>query len=83
MGRLIDRVGERRVLIFYYALVTAMFLGYAFVRAKYVLYAMFVAGQRHVRLRHGPDHLRQPDRAGQRAHADAEHGRGDEPRGRR
>ena len=43
VGRLIDRLGERRVLFLYYALVTAMVLCYAFVRAKYVLYAVFVA----------------------------------------
>jgi MFS family permease len=42
VGRLIDRVGERRVLFIYYAMVTTMVLCYAFVRAKYVLYAVFV-----------------------------------------
>jgi predicted MFS family arabinose efflux permease len=42
VGRLIDRVGERRVLFLYYAMVTAMVLCYAFVRVKYVLYAVFV-----------------------------------------
>lgn len=42
VGRLIDRVGERKVLIFYYSFVTLMFLGYAFVRAKYVLYAVYI-----------------------------------------
>ncbi|MCX7029476.1 MAG: MFS transporter [Spirochaetes bacterium] len=42
VGRLIDRLGERRVLFFYYTMVTAMVLCYAFVREKYVLYAVFV-----------------------------------------
>jgi MFS family permease len=42
VGRLIDRIGERRVLFFYYTMVTAMVLCYAFVRAKYLLYAVFV-----------------------------------------
>ena len=42
VGRLIDRVGERRVLSFYYAMVTVMVLCYAFVRVKWLLYAIFV-----------------------------------------
>jgi MFS family permease len=42
VGRLIDRLGERRVLFFYYAMVTAMVLCYAFLRVKYLLYAVFV-----------------------------------------
>ena len=42
VGRLIDRIGERRVLFAYYLVVTAMVLCYAFVRSKYVLYAVFV-----------------------------------------
>ena len=42
VGRLIDRVGERKVLVFYYSFVTLMFLGYAFLRGKYILYAVFV-----------------------------------------
>jgi predicted MFS family arabinose efflux permease len=42
VGRLIDRIGERRVLSAYYVLVTAMVLCYAFVRSKYILYAVFV-----------------------------------------
>lgn len=42
VGRLIDRVGERKVLVFYYSLVTVLFLGYAFLRGKYVLYAVYV-----------------------------------------
>lgn len=43
VGRLIDRIGERRVLFGYYGLVSAMVLCYAFVRSKYVLYGVFVA----------------------------------------
>jgi predicted MFS family arabinose efflux permease len=42
VGRLIDRVGERRVLFLYYAMVTAMVLCYAFVRVKGLLYAVYV-----------------------------------------
>jgi predicted MFS family arabinose efflux permease len=42
VGRLIDRVGERRVLLAYYTLVTGMVLCYAFVRSRYLLYAVFV-----------------------------------------
>jgi len=42
VGKLIDRVGERRVLIFYYSFVTLMFLGYAFLRGKYILYAVYI-----------------------------------------
>ena len=42
VGRLIDRVGERRVLTLYYSLVTCFFLGYAFLGSRYFLYAIFV-----------------------------------------
>ncbi len=41
-GRLIDRLGERRVLLLYYASVTVLVLCYAFLRVKYLLYAVFV-----------------------------------------
>ena len=43
VGRLIDRVGERRVLLTYYASLIAVFAGYAFIPNKYVLYGLFVA----------------------------------------
>lgn len=42
VGRLIDRVGERKVLVFYYSFVTVMFLGYAFLRGKYILYTVYI-----------------------------------------
>jgi predicted MFS family arabinose efflux permease len=42
VGRLIDKVGERKVLIFYYSLVTVLFLGYAFIKGKYILYGIYV-----------------------------------------
>jgi predicted MFS family arabinose efflux permease len=42
VGKLIDRVGERKVLVFYYALVTVFFVGYAFIRGKYILYGIYV-----------------------------------------
>jgi MFS family permease len=42
VGRLIDRVGERKVLVFYYASLTLFFLGYAFIPNVWALYAVFV-----------------------------------------
>ena len=42
IGRLIDRLGERRVLFIYYGTVTALVLCYALVGVKYLLYAVFV-----------------------------------------
>jgi MFS family permease len=42
VGRLIDRVGERKVLVFYYSFMTICFLGYAFVRSRYLLYGVFL-----------------------------------------
>jgi len=42
VGRIIDRVGERRVLVFYFASLTVFFVGYAFIRNRYVLYGLYV-----------------------------------------
>ncbi|MGA2379522.1 MAG: MFS transporter [Spirochaetia bacterium] len=42
VGRLLDRVGEQKVLVFYYSFVTVMFLGYAFLQGKYILYAVYI-----------------------------------------
>ena len=42
VGKLIDRVGERKVLVFYYSFVTIMFLGYAFLQGRYILYAVYI-----------------------------------------
>jgi len=42
VGRLIDRVGERRVLVFYFACLTLFFTGYAVIRIRAVLYVLFV-----------------------------------------
>lgn len=42
VGKLIDRVGERPILIGYYAGLTALFVGYAFIARKEILYAIFV-----------------------------------------
>ncbi|MCS6774997.1 MAG: MFS transporter [Chloroherpetonaceae bacterium] len=42
IGRLIDRVGERRPLIFYSATLIAIFAGYATMRHREFLYALFV-----------------------------------------
>ena len=41
-GRLIDRVGERPVLVFYFACLTVFFVGYAFVRDRTILCALYV-----------------------------------------
>ena len=43
VGRLIDRVGERRVLVFYFGAITLVFVGYAMIPSKPVLYVLFVA----------------------------------------
>ena len=42
VGRLIDRVGERRILTIYYACLTLFFIGYATLRARWALYSLFV-----------------------------------------
>ena len=42
VGRLIDRIGERRVLMTSYTLLVGVFLGYAFFGNIYALYAMYI-----------------------------------------
>jgi predicted MFS family arabinose efflux permease len=42
IGKLIDKIGERTVLVVYYSIVTVMFLGYAFLRGKYILYGVYI-----------------------------------------
>ena len=42
VGRLIDRIGERKILVFYYSFMTICFLGYAFIKSKYILYGVFL-----------------------------------------
>jgi predicted MFS family arabinose efflux permease len=42
IGRLIDRIGERKALVFYYATMALLFSGYGFVENRYFLYALFV-----------------------------------------
>ena len=42
VGRLIDRAGERKVLVFYYLCLTVFFVGYATVHQPWVLYAIYV-----------------------------------------
>jgi len=42
-GRLIDRVGERPVLVSYFACLTVLFVGYAIIQNKHVLYGIYVA----------------------------------------
>lgn len=42
VGRLIDRIGERKVLVFYYSFLTFCFLCYAFIKSKYFLYGIFL-----------------------------------------
>jgi predicted MFS family arabinose efflux permease len=43
VGRLVDRVGERRVLIAYYTSIIFVFIGYALVPSAYLLYFLFVS----------------------------------------
>jgi hypothetical protein len=43
VGRLIDRVGERPVLIGYFATLVIFFLGYAWIDSREVLFAIFIA----------------------------------------
>ncbi len=42
VGRLIDRIGERKVLVFYYSGLTLFFIGYAFIPNAAVLYGVFI-----------------------------------------
>ncbi|MCL4426002.1 MAG: MFS transporter [Firmicutes bacterium] len=42
MGRLIDLLGERKVLVFNYACLASVFLGYAFLTQTFVLYALYI-----------------------------------------
>jgi len=42
VGRLIDRIGERPILVFYFACLTCFFIGYAIIPYKHVLYVLFV-----------------------------------------
>jgi len=42
IGKIVDRVGERRTLVFYYVCLTAFFIGYATIPNKYVLYGIYV-----------------------------------------
>ncbi|MBN2456165.1 MAG: MFS transporter [Sedimentisphaerales bacterium] len=41
-GRLIDRFGERTILVFYYASLAVFFVGYAFISNKYLLYSIYI-----------------------------------------
>jgi len=43
VGRLIDRIGERPILVFYFASLALFFLGYAVIRSRWILYGIFVA----------------------------------------
>ncbi|OPZ25882.1 MAG: Major Facilitator Superfamily protein [Lentisphaerae bacterium ADurb.BinA184] len=42
VGRLIDRLGERRILVFYFSCLIWVFVGYAFMDSVYVLYGLFI-----------------------------------------
>jgi hypothetical protein len=42
VGKLIDRLGERRILTAYYVCLTGVFCGYAFIRNRYVLAGLFM-----------------------------------------
>jgi len=41
VGRMFDRIGERKILTFYYLFVTCVFIVYAFVRVKWVLFGVY------------------------------------------
>lgn len=41
VGKIIDKFGERPVLVFYYASMAMLFVGYAFIPNKYVLFTLF------------------------------------------
>jgi len=43
IGRIIDRVGEQRALSLNYAIVAAVFLGYALIRSPIFVYGLFIA----------------------------------------
>lgn len=42
IGRMIDRIGERRVLMFYSGCMTVFFVGYAFIPSRPVLWGLFI-----------------------------------------
>ena len=42
VGRLIDRIGERRILLFYYICLTVFFTGYALIPNRQLLYGVFI-----------------------------------------
>jgi hypothetical protein len=42
VGKLIDRIGERRVLLFYYSSIIVVFVGYAWIPNLEVLYGLFI-----------------------------------------
>jgi predicted MFS family arabinose efflux permease len=42
IGQIIDRVGEQRALSLNYAIVTALFIGYALIRQPWVVYGLFI-----------------------------------------
>jgi hypothetical protein len=42
VGRWIDRVGEKRTLIFYYSTLTVFFVFYALIESRYFLWALFI-----------------------------------------
>jgi predicted MFS family arabinose efflux permease len=43
IGRLIDRIGERRVLVFCYAMLIPVFIGYATIKTPLALYCLYFA----------------------------------------
>ena len=42
VGRIIDRIGERPVMVFYFACLTVFFTGYAVITNRHMLYAVYV-----------------------------------------
>jgi MFS family permease len=43
VGRLIDRIGERKILVTYFGGLAVLFVGYGFVQSPWLLYLLFVA----------------------------------------
>ena len=78
VGRLIDRIGERKILVFYYSFMTVCFLGYAFIKSKYILYGVFLLDSSFLCFRDGADDVYRQAGAGQRKDNDAQHGCCDE-----
>lgn len=45
IGRIIDRLGEQKALAFNYAVITLVFIGYAFIRQPWVFFGLYIVDQ--------------------------------------